>query len=162
MGSYHVAQVCENGHATSGRVDDMPEHRASFCGNCGAATITACGNCGVPIRGRYESDSFVVLGAKYTPPNYCHACGRPYPWTEKALQAGRDLADDTEGLTPEERERLKRSLEDVTSDNPNTEVAAGWIRKVAQRLGGSTGQLIEKVATTVATEAAKRIILGGP
>jgi hypothetical protein len=45
-------------------------------------------------------------------------CGSPFPWTESSLEAARGLAEELDGLTVEEREALKRSLNDLVTGMP--------------------------------------------
>lgn len=156
---YDQALICDNGHVATSMLRRAPQHQAPFCERCGAPNISTCPNCERPIRGYYFGGG-ITLG--WDAPPYCVYCGKPYPWTVKAMEAAHEAVDDTEELTPDERERLKRSIEDVATDNPKTEASARRIRKMLDRLPGTAGEMIEKVATAVATEAAKRILLGGP
>lgn len=156
--AYDQALICENGHVATSMLQRAPEHHAPFCAQCGRPNISECPGCGAPIRGYYFSGG---IGGGYPRPGHCVRCGSPFPWQVAALEAARELADEIEELSPDERERLKQSLEEIASDSPKTELAAGRIRKTIQRLGGPTGRLLEKVAETVATEAAKAAMRGG-
>lgn len=87
MGTYDVMQVCENGHKITAYYNKHPEHRQSACDQCGADTIHRCPNsdCGVTIRGKYKVDG-VISARSPDPPERCHECGEPYPWSDDANQ----------------------------------------------------------------------------
>ena len=155
---YDQALICANGHVATSMLRRAPAHFAPFCEQCGQPNLSECPGCSAPIRGYYFGGA---IGGHYFRPAYCIQCGAAFPWQQQAMEAARELADEIEELSPEERTRLKRSLEEISTDSPRTELAAGRIKKVVERLGGPTGQLLQKVAETVATEAAKAAMRGG-
>lgn len=83
MGTYDVMQVCLNGHKITHAFNRSPEFRQAACGDCGADTIHECPECDTPIRGKYYVDG-VISATGPDPPEYCHECGEPYPWTDDA------------------------------------------------------------------------------
>ncbi|MEP7082463.1 MAG: DUF2321 domain-containing protein [Chloroflexota bacterium] len=154
---YDTALICEAGHvATSlaSYASDAPE----YCPTCGRPVLAACPHCEAPIRGAY-SGGFYTGG--YDRPAYCIRCGGAFPWQAAAIRAAQEVADEITGLDPEERERLKEALEDISTDSPRTELGASRVRSVVERLKGPTGQLLYKAAETIATEGAKAIMRGG-
>lgn len=159
MEGYDTAQVCRNGHAVNSMAASSPQYNESFCGECGAATLTACEGCGSPIRGYYHSD-VVVIGSRFKPSAYCYQCGRPYPWTEGAISAARELADEIDGLTPDERETLKGTLDDLVRDSARTQVAALRFKKLAAKVGKEGAGLLKSVLYGVASDAARKAIWG--
>ncbi|MGO8837570.1 MAG: DUF2321 domain-containing protein [Limisphaerales bacterium] len=159
MGFYDTAQVCKNGHAISGYYNKYPDHRQAFCDKCGEVTITQCENCGNAIRGGYHFDGPVVP-PPYQPPNYCHACGRPYPWTIRKIEAAKEFADDLDELTLEDRDKLKKSLDDITVDTPKTEVAATRFKRIMTKVGKESATAMKTIVTDVLCEAAKKTIFG--
>jgi hypothetical protein len=116
---YSQALVCRNGHAATADIQGNPERREDYCSKCGEATIATCPACEKPIRGRYNVPG-VVSFLGYHPPNFCHACGKPLPWTETALDTASAMADELDRLTPEEREALKKTLPDLLRETPRT------------------------------------------
>jgi hypothetical protein len=60
-----------------------PESNKKFCDKCGSETITKCPKCQAYIQGYYHVEG-VLGGFTYKLPTFCHECGAPYPWTEKA------------------------------------------------------------------------------
>jgi hypothetical protein len=63
-------------------------------------------------------------------------------------------------LTPEDRAAIKGTLDDLVADTPGTEVAAMRFKLLAKRAGQEGGTALRAIVTSVATEAAKRLILG--
>lgn len=89
-------------------------------------------------------------------PNFCHACGRPYEWTVRQVQAAKDLADEIEGIEDAEREKAKESFIDLTSDTPQTTVAAARIKKLMAKAGPAIGSGLREIVVSIATDAAKK------
>jgi len=114
-GRYVAAQICLRGHVLN--VDGTDFERGEHCPQCGAASIDACQDCNVPIRGGgvFESTS------NYKLPNFCHKCGRPYPWMADRLQTARELLYHDDQLTLEDREKLWDVLQYVLS-NPKSDL----------------------------------------
>jgi hypothetical protein len=94
----------------------------------------------------------------YPPPAFCHNCGKPLPWTEAGLAAARELADEVEGLSVDEREQLKRSLDDLVADTPRTGLAVVRFKKLAAKAGRVAADGLKQILFTVFTEAAKKQI----
>jgi hypothetical protein len=142
-----------------------------YCPECGTPTITTCPSCGKPIRGakcirRYgrvwvsnEASQWTELISRLiAPPSFCSECGTIFPWTSASLHAANDLADELDDLNHEERELLKRSIEDVVRDSPNTNVAVTRIKKLAMKAGSGTLNVLRPILTSVATEAARKLL----
>ena len=158
MGHYDTAQVCLNGHKITSMYDSAPELGSGHCSKCGAATIIACPACGARIKGEYRVEGVVSLGPDFPPSPYCDGCGKPYPWTESAIKAARDLADDLEELTPQEREQLKQSLDDLVADTPRTGLAVVRFKKLVAKAEQAAALSMKQILVSVATEAAKKLI----
>ena len=156
MGHYATAQVCLNGHAVTGDTG-FSEGLEKFCSTCGAETITACPSCHTPIRGDYKA-SGILSFAPYTPPAYCHQCGKPFPWTESALSAAAELVEDMEELNSEDQEKFKTSIMDIAFESPRTSLAANRIAKYLRQVAPSTQDAFKTIMYGIATEAAKRLI----
>lgn len=130
-----------------------------FCRTCGAACITACPNCKMDIRGYFHVPD-VISSVEINTPGFCHNCGKPYPWVGMNLNAARELADELDGLKPEEREALKDTLEDLIRDTPRTQVAVVRFKKLLPKAGRVAAEAMKKLMIDIVTEAAKKSIWG--
>ena len=65
----------------------------------------------------------------YHKPSYCYNCGTAFPWTVCSLEAAKELADELETLTQEEKEQLKNSFPDLMKNTPKTTVAETRFQK---------------------------------
>ena len=95
--------------------------------------------------------------AEYHPPKFCYTCGTAFPWKSRAIAAIGDLAEEID-LDTSEKAQLKQAADDLTKDTPQTEVAAVKFRRLVKKAGSLIGPSIERTLTTVATEAAKKLI----
>lgn len=95
MTSYHGASICKNGHVVS----KYNSNSQKYCTQCGAEIISSCTYCNQPIRGLYVSDLLIIGNRPYVRPDYCYNCGKPYPWTESALQNTALLIHEEEELS---------------------------------------------------------------
>jgi len=96
----------------------------------------------------------------YTVPRFCHNCGKPYPWTRRGLDAVKSLADELDELELADREKLKRSFDELVADTPATGLAVMRVKKVLTKLKSHTASVIRDVLVQIATEAAKRSLFG--
>lgn len=151
--SFDRAQVCLNGHLINSSSGDLPEFNEVFCSKCGAKTISFCPHCNAEIRGSLRG---VVSTGEIDVPAFCSNCGRSYPWVESSLSAAKDLADELDELSPEDRQALKGSLEDLVRDTPKTQVAIARFKKIVPKAGRLAAEGLKKVLVDVATEAVKR------
>lgn len=157
MGRYLLAQICLNGHTITDRADQYPEHRQDYCSKCGAPTIMACPQCNAPIRGYHYVEGAVYV-AQYSPPQFCYKCGSAYPWVEARLSAARELADELDDLSAEERDRLKANLEQLTRDVPATEAAAIRVKKLFLKLKSGSAETLRQMLVDIASETAKKVL----
>ncbi len=143
MGYYHTAQVCLNGHMINDSSDSYPEINQNFCVKCGAKTITCCPSCNAPMRGDYDSD-FPVIG--YTTPvrSYCHNCGKPYPWTQSAIESTTLIIQEEEELSDQLKLSIVESLPDIISETPRTNLATVRVRKCFSSAGRFTSDAIRQ------------------
>ena len=91
-------------------------------------------------------------------PSFCPDCGEPYPWTEAKLKAAQELTDLNEDLSPEEREILKKSFDDIIRDTPKTPVAATRFKRLIAKAGPVVAEGFRKILVDIASETAKKII----
>lgn len=158
MGYYLTAQACLNGHQITGDAS-KGEFTENFCSRCGAETLTQCPTCKANIRGYYHDPEGMVLSIpSWDLPSYCVKCGKEFPWTATALQAAKDLTDEIEGLTDEERQKAKESFGDLISDTPKTSVAVVRTQKLLKKAGPVAGKALRDIIVSVASEAAKKAL----
>ena len=156
---YEVAQICMNGHVITPSLKMHPIYSQKYCSQCGALTITTCPKCNKEIRGGYYTSlSIRNYEGSYKKPNVCHNCGTPYPWMASKLKAARDLSDELENLTPDERDLLKKSLDDIVRDTPQTTVSALRFKKIATKAGLIAASALKDILVDIASEAAKKVI----
>lgn len=160
MGHYDVAQICLNGHVITDSARLSPTLMQKYCDKCGEPTILECQSCKTPIRGYYHVEGVISIGDKLIVPSFCHECGKPYPWTERKLEAAWELADELEELNDDERMKLKNSLNDITHDTPKTELATTRLKKIMGKLGKESYSVVKQVLIELATEAAKKSLFG--
>jgi hypothetical protein len=158
---YDTAQICIKGHVINSQLVHRPEHNKKFCNKCGAPTITNCQNCNATIRGYHHVPPMGTLDYTSLPlPSFCPDCSKPYPWTEAKLKAAQELTDLLEDLSPEERETLKKSFDDIVRDTPQTTVAATQFKQLAAKVGETAAKQLRELVVDIASETAKKIILG--
>jgi hypothetical protein len=160
MGRYLTAAVCIRGHTISDAIERVGAPVANFCPECGAKVVVRCANCNTPIRGDYYVERF--FGASdYVRPAFCFHCGEPFPWTVAKLDAAKQLADEVEELSPEDRGKLKDAISDIATTGPRTELGAARIKRLLGNATTGLGQALWKISVEIASEAAKKIMLGG-
>jgi hypothetical protein len=179
-GWYDEAQICLNGHIVNLMSISRPEHNRKFCERCGAPTITKCQYCNAPINGfchegpitKLTADEFDIDGMieeiANPPPNiihdydslpsFCPECGKTYPWTEAKLKAAKELSNEFENLSSEERKILKKSLDDIIRDTPQTPVSATRFKKIVAKAGKAAADSLKDILVDIASEAAKKMI----
>ena len=157
---YDTAQICINGHVTNAQSVSRPDHNSDFCDKCGEPTITECQKCNKPIRGIYHSRHHLIPSnvTSLALPSFCPECGKQYPWTAAKLKAAQELSDEIEDLSLEEREMLKKSLDDIVWDTPQTTVAATRFRKLVAKAGPVVADSFRKILVDVLSETAKKVI----
>lgn len=156
MGYYHCAQICLNGHCISARIDDCPEHDQRYCHICGAETIMACPKCNAFIRGDHEVEGVIAFGFPYPVPAYCHNCGKPYPWTEAALEVARSLIEDDENIDKSDCEKLEEVLCDILTETPKTRLAVTRLKKFLSIAGKFTADGIRQFVIDFGCEFVKQ------
>jgi hypothetical protein len=150
---WDVALICTNGHLVNDRSRGMPSLNAACCSICGAHAISSCTGCREPIPGYLYQEPGRPLKRI---PQYCHACGRPLPWTERSMSAARALIRELAALDSYERDQLRRSIDDIIRETPKTPLAIVQINKVLARLGGEQAQALREILISVASEPVKQ------
>ena len=156
---YDTAQICMNGHVINSMAKDHPQSNQEFCSDCGEKTIAECPSCNSNIRGHYHV-SGVIGFSEYRAPSYCFGCGKPYPWTTSRLEAATELADELEGLTSEEKEKLKSALPELVKNGPKTVVAETRFKKIIKKSGADAYEGMKSILIDVVSEAVKKSIFG--
>ncbi len=156
MGYYDVGQVCLNGHPITGDIESGLAQ--SFCSKCGAPTITNCPNCGESIHGSYNSPG-ILLVTRYKPGAYCHSCGKPYPWTEKGINAIVDCIREDESFGQDTADKLVQSLPDIIVETPATNLALVRVKKALNFAGKFTADALRQFVIDFGCELAKRSLL---
>ena len=93
-------------------------------------------------------------------PWFCHNCGKPYPWTESRIQAAKELIELEDKFSDAEKIALAADLPDLIRDTPRTQVAATRFKKLAAKAAGGVASALRDIIVDVASEAAKKTILG--
>lgn len=150
---YDTAQICENGHLIT-RYAESDEATEDHCSKCGVKTVTACGHCRQKIRGHLHG-TFPSVHQEPVP-KFCHKCGAPYPWTEKGIEAARELITEADKLTVAERESLSRSLDDLVRDTPSTSVAVNRFKKFLPNAGREVADAVRSILVDIVSDAAKK------
>lgn len=156
MGHCDVAQICLDGHVIAASAGSSPQFRQEFCDRCGERTTMECPECQGPIRGYYSGG----LAISYDRPTCCHACGKPHPWTARSLDAARHLADDLDELTPEAREKLKGTLDDLIRDTPQARTAAVRFKRYVAKAGPVAADGFRQILTDLVSETVRKTIWG--
>lgn len=164
---YDVAQVCLNGHMVNDATKAVPKNNNKFCGQCGAPTITQCPKCNSDLRGYYHDESdLTLLGMSTSVPgqltSFCIECGAPFPWTESKLQAARDLVQELDELKPEDKDILTKSLDELVSDTPRTQLAATRFKRIASKAGIEGAGALKSILVDIISETAKNMIWPTP
>lgn len=106
-------------------------------------------------------EGIAFLGTShYRAPAFCHNCGRAYPWTDSKIEVAKELIALAEKLGDAEKAALTADLPDLVRDTPRTQVAATRFKKLATKVGGGITSALRDIVVDVASEAAKKIILG--
>jgi hypothetical protein len=159
-GWYDGALICRNGHVVERMLCSDGGHKAAFCTICGLETLSICPECGGSIRGAYLTLEFdpVCLEANDEAPAFCHACGKPYPWTATRLAAAQEMARELDSLDSEERELLASSLAEIMADTSRTQLAASRTKRLLAK-AGPPGNALYRFVTDFGAKVAAEIIM---
>jgi len=156
VGTYHVAQICKNGHVINTSADRYPESNQYYCEKCGAPTIMRCESWGAPIRGYYEVSGVISTGEHYERPSFCYKCGSIYPWTRSELEAAKALAATFAHLSEEERKELEKSLDDLVQETPQSKVAELNFKRVMKKVGSDGYDSMRSILVGIVSEAIRK------
>lgn len=154
---HDTAQICMNGHVVNDSAKRYPQFSNPFCKDCGAETITQCSECKAEIQGKYYSPNVLDM-CPLPVPAFCHNCGKPYPWTKARLNSAKQLANEEDLLSSEDREALSASLDNLVRDTPETPVAAARFKRLLAKAGKGAAEGFRQVLIDVVSETAKKLI----
>ena len=107
--TFRTALVCLNGHTATAGLETAPERAERYCSKCGSQTIRACPTCEAGIRGYYHVPGMPAIGFEYSPPNHCHSCSHPFPWTTTRIAAAKGMAEELDISDQDEKHSRVRS-----------------------------------------------------
>ena len=89
------------------------------------------------------------------PHPYCHGCGDPLPWTEKAIAAIAELAEEDSSLNAAELTQLGKAVERLGDEQESAEttLAVSRFQRITAKLGGPARDAVVKIATDIASAA---------
>ncbi len=154
---YDTAQVCLNGHIITASAASDPQFQKKFCDKCGERTVMECESCQISIRGHYHDPDFFESPI-ISLPSFCHNCGKPFPWTQKRLQAAIDLVAEDDKLSARDKEQFNQSVNDITRDTPQAQVGATRIKKVLTKATAGTANAFRELFIDVVSKTVKEII----
>jgi hypothetical protein len=133
--------------------------KGKFCKECGEETITKCRECNTSIEGRIIHARVSAVG-NFIPPKFCYGCGNPHPWTRSKIDALEELIEFEEKLSESNKEELKKNINDIITETPRTKIATMKFKHLITKMGKETGIVAKNLAIEIASETAKKILLG--
>jgi hypothetical protein len=79
---------------------------------------------------------------------------------EEKLRAVSALADELENVNDADRARIKESFSEIARDSPGTSLAVIRLKKLLGTATDAVGRALWRAAIDIATEAAKKGLLG--
>ena len=144
IGIIDNAQICLNEHVINSMARTYPSSDYKYCDECGAEIITACQKCNTPILGAHHTPDRGII-CDYSPPQFCHDCGEPFPWTKSKLETAKELANRLEGLSERDRDMLKESIENLIKDSPRTKLAEVQFKLIMKKVGSDSYEIMKKI-----------------
>jgi hypothetical protein len=163
QGIYDASQICLNGHRITPDVHSRPEDCARNCKQCGEPTVSNCQHCSAEIRGTYRGRGVISCPSKEVP-NYCHACGKPYPWLERKIEGIKACIDEMGSLPQTTRASLKEVASDLVVETPKTQAATMRYKNALEKIAKDGAEskegakLLASFITGIATFSVKESI----
>lgn len=151
--SYWTAQICLTGHVQNGGIRVIPAEK--YC-ECGAETIHQCPSCKNNIKGAFRSFG----DWKKSPPMGCLKCGKPYPWTQVAVEKVSQLINES-ALSVDEKQETKTDLDLILNNTPGAESAARRTHGRLAKAGIVLRAAYSDYVVPLAAETLAKIIKGG-
>ena len=95
-----------------------------------------------------------------TPRRFATNAGKPFPWTDARLRAAKDLADELDDLTSDQRESLKKSLDDLVRETPSARVAETRFKKIMRKAGRDGYEGMRSLLKDIVSETVRKTIFG--
>lgn len=140
-------------HIINGSFRTQPQRNQQFCSDCGAPTIHTCPHCGREIPGDYAGDFCYAIS--WDVPNYCGYCGKPFPWTESAIESASLIIKEETELSEELKQQVTESIPDIVSETPRTTLAAVRIKKVLSSGASITAEMLRQFVIDFGCELVK-------
>lgn len=156
---HDVALICLNGHVVNDRSRTSPQLNAKHCDKCGEPTIDSCPSCRKPIQGHYHSPHVIVAFGSHAP-RFCQECGKAFPWTERRLIAAKELANELEELTNDDKLKLQNSLDDLAREGPKVEPAKFRFTQIMKKVSREGYDMMKTVVTDIVSETVRKAIYG--
>jgi hypothetical protein len=149
---FWTAQVCSRGHLQNGGTRVIPAEK--YC-ECGAETIHQCPSCHGNIKGAFRSYG----DWREKAPMGCLKCGKPYPWTQIAVEKISTLIDEST-LSATEKQETKTDLDSIIKNTPEAERAARRTRGRLAQVGGMLRVAYDEYIVPLVAETLAKIIKG--
>jgi len=158
--TYLTAQICTNGHIITDAYREESDKINKNCKECGAKNITNCPNCDAPIQGRWITSwaSTGEVRPLRKSPNFCHACGTPYPWTLIKRDQIIELINEIPDLQQSEKDTLIKSISYLSSDDSLGVSSAERFKRFFADIQKNIGSALYKLVIDISSETVKRII----
>jgi hypothetical protein len=147
---YWTAQICLAGHVQNGGIRVIPAEK--YC-ECGTETIHQCPSCNNNIKGGARNYANLME----TPPTGCLKCGKPYPWTQAAVEKIAKLIDES-ALSTTEKQETKTDLDSIIKNTPGAESAARRTHGRLAKIGGVLRVAYQEYIVPLAAETIAKII----
>jgi hypothetical protein len=148
-----TAQYCTNGHSNGFANPAPPAVREKFCKVCAAESLAGCPHC------QTKFPAYMMISPA---PPFCSGCGKPLPWTVQAQEAAVELAELQDNLSTADRELLKKSLDDLIRDTPQTTVATQRVKMLLAKAGKPALESFRSILVNIVTEAVKKQLFPNP
>jgi hypothetical protein len=148
-GAGYYTSVCLNRHV---RTDNELLDKPMYCEKCGAQYIQHCPACQEVVF-YHDPDDFVIRSA-YAP-SYCKHCGKPYPWTQTALDTAKEYIEEADELSNDDKFKLIQVLPDIIAETPKTNLAVSRMQKALKVGGKFAAEGLRKFLLDFATELVK-------
>ena len=143
--------MCQKGHLVNESAEFDLDANRKFCTSCGSETTLCCSGCGAKITSADANPYRQVVI-----PAYCCECGKPFSWTETAIQAAFEFTDELDALDSQEKSGLKAAVPDLVSDTARTPLAISRVQKLFAKIGKPAAQTLLQILVSVLTEEAKK------
>lgn len=155
--SYKIAIACLNGHIISRDMNTNSSYRTmTHCPHCGLQLTNICLHCESPIHGNEVNDRGQTIHSSKPLDAFCYNCGKPYPWTESALENAELIINELDCLSDQEKEKLNKFFKDLIQETPKTPYAILIAKKTLSVCTGFLKESLTNLIISSACEAVKK------